>query len=188
VIHVAPPAAVAQACLDRGRPHTPEQMLHGQTDAPRQAARQQVGLVEAALPSALPVQGHGGDGIEAKIAWEGCRHVLSQRRRQSLYTGVLIKMDQLAERAIVLAETVGVVEAPNAQAAERALAGGVERKLILKGRTAANAVVVGLEGLRPAKAIGADRDAGNFLERSRTKPAISRIKEGKKGAKGCSYY
>ena len=72
--------------------------------------RKQFGLIEAALPSAQPVDGNRNDGIESLVTRKRGDQFRCQRPIQGADLGVLEKVDQVAQSAFVGAEGVGGVK------------------------------------------------------------------------------
>jgi hypothetical protein len=68
-------------------------------------------------------------------------------------------VNQVAQHALISAKTVGRIEASQPVTANAAAALGIQRKGILKRRTANNAEEFGAERLRPLEATGANRKA-----------------------------
>ena len=81
-------------------------------------------------------------------------------------------MNQLAERAIVVAERVGEVESVEALAAKGANAALVEREFVEERRAAGGAEVLGGEWLDRFEAFFADGDAREIGERESAYAAI----------------
>ena len=121
------------------------------------------------------------DRIEPLIERQSASKQVCQGTGQSLDPGVLIKMNQLAQDAVVGRKTVRRIEAPQAAPAQRASAVRVQRKLILKRGPASGAEELCAERLRGAKAPPADRVSQNFAQIFAAYPAGIGEKEGKKG-------
>jgi hypothetical protein len=66
--------------------------------------RQQLGLIESALPSLSPMQGQGNNDIETLLAGQRTRQQPSQRRGERLDAAVLEKMNQLAQFVLIESE------------------------------------------------------------------------------------
>ena len=98
------PACVAVEWTRRKAPD------HGNAAPPRQRPRQQLRLIEAALPLAPPMQRHRRDGIEALDRAAAPPPEIAQAGRPAFAPAVFKQVDQLAQRAFVSAEAIGRVE------------------------------------------------------------------------------
>src|SRR5271170_300136 len=140
-------------------------MFYRRMSAPSQLARQQVRLIESALPALPPMQRHGDDGVELFVAVERQRQVSSQWLGQRLHPAVFEKMNQIPKRALIESERVRRIEPPHAAPAQRATALLIQRKSASKRSPALLAKIFRRQrfGFREARA--ANRYARNFHER-----------------------
>ena len=128
------------------------------------------------------------DRIEPLIERQSARKQVCQGTGQSLDPGVLIKMNQLAQDAVVGRKTVRRIEAPQAAPAQRASTVRVQRKLILKRSSACNAGEFRLERLGRPKTAAADWVPEDLSLVFAANPARIGEKEGKKGVGDGAYY
>jgi hypothetical protein len=174
---------VAEARLRRSRPRPSQRYDQRRPGAARDLPRQQLRLVEAALPSPPPVERHGHDRIEPLVARQRRGQEIGERAREGRNFGVFEEVNEFAEDALVRTEAISRIKTAKAAAAQRAAAFGIEREAISKWCAATYAEVVRAEGLRGLEAGAADGDAADFGERPRANPAIVRQEEGKKGVR-----
>lgn len=146
----------------------------------RYFARQQFRLIEAALPAAMPVHRNRNHQIVSGIYRQCPLQQFRQRSSQRPHFGVFKKMDQLAQRAFVEAETDRAVEAARAGAAQRADALCIQRKTILERGVAGSAKVLCFKRSRGFEATTANRDPGKPLKRDVADAALGREKKRKK--------
>jgi hypothetical protein len=130
---------------------------------PANLTRQKFGLVEPALPSLAPMQGHGHDDIETLFPRQGARQQPSQRRRQRLNAAVLEKVNQLAQFVFVESERVRRVEPSDTSAAQCAPSLIVERKAAQEWRAALRTTVFRRQGFRLGQAGATNRDTRKIL-------------------------
>ena len=131
--HIAAPSSDAQAGLCRRGFLSPERVDRRNPRTPRNAPRQEFGLVESSLPMAPPVKGHGHDRVKAFIARQSLRQQIPQRLRQRLDPCVLVQVDEFAQNALIGTETIGGVETAKTAAAQRATAVGIRGKAFRNG-------------------------------------------------------
>jgi hypothetical protein len=144
--------------------------------------RQQLGLIESALPSFAPMQGQRNDDIETLLAGQRTRQQPSQRRGERLDSAVLEKMNQLAQFVLIESERVCCIEPADPSAAERTTALIVQREAAQKRRAALDAIVFRGQRLRLGQASAAYRHARKICQRLIADPAIVGEEQGKKGS------
>ncbi len=103
--------------LRKGAAHPPEQMADGKA----QVSRQQFGLIESAPVAPRPVQRHRnsdvgpGEDVGAVMAHQGAKP-----RGDRLTSAVLERMNDVAQRAVIVADGAGAINGASASRAVRA--------------------------------------------------------------------
>ena len=148
--------------------------------APRYFVRQQICLIESALPPLSPMQRHRHNSIEAFLARQRQSQQASQRLRQRLHASVLEKMQQRPQLAFIESVRVGRIKTAYTAAAQRAPSLLIQRKSIAERRPALRAKVIRRERLGLCQAGRANRNPRNLPQWLGTDPAVVRKDQGKK--------
>jgi|SRR5579883_1720496 len=143
---VLAPTRIAEAGLHGGRPDAHERRKHGKAGTAGYDTRQQLRLVEAALPAPAPMERDGNDGVEPLVTRKRGHSQIGQRRGEGPNAAVLIQMDQFPEDAFVGAETICRIKTTKAAAAQSAAAFEIEWEAILERRPATGTEEFGLYG------------------------------------------
>ena len=75
---------------------------------------QQLRLIESAVPAFAPVQRNGDNGVEPFVYRNGTFQKCRKRFGQGFHPGILVEMNEIAERAFVESEAGGAVESAKA--------------------------------------------------------------------------
>ena len=172
--HILAPCRASESGLLRRGFAFPEEIAKRRMDSFRDTSREQSRLIEAAAEEPPPVQRHRCDDVELAVQREAAGEQFAERRGQRADSLILVEMDQFAERAVVVAERIGIIEAVQALAAEGAKAAFIEREPIEEWCAAGGAEVLGGERLDRFQAFFADGDAREIGERGATDAAIVR--------------
>ncbi len=179
---VSAPVGVAQSGLWRGSAQAAESADDRAAAAAAQFAREQLGLVESALPLAAPVERHGDNSVENLVAGQRGGKQRAQRTGQRLHAAVFKNVNQFAQRPFIRPEAVSGVETAEPVAAQRAKSVFIQGESVLERSAATDAEVLGHQRLKLVDAGFAYRDSGDFPKGLRADSAIAGEKKGEKGA------
>jgi hypothetical protein len=98
---------------------------------------------------------------------------------QRFHPGVLIKVNQIAKRALIKPEAGRVIEAPKAGTAHGAKTLLIQRKPVQKRGVAGGTKIFRFKGLRSVEALLANRDSGPADQRTLADAAFVREKQRK---------
>lgn len=178
--HIATASGAGETGLNFGGAGAGEGFQNRQTVRGGHVTGEQFGLVETATPLFAPVQRDGYNCVEFLVCRDYTVQVFAQIVGEGLHAGILVEMNEAAERAFVVSETGGVIKAPQTGTTGCADAANIKGKGVDKGRVAHGAEIFGFERGRGVETGIADRDAGPAGELGVADAAIIREESRKK--------
>ncbi len=178
--HIATASGAGETGLNFGGAGAGKGLQNLQTVRVRHVPRKEFGLVETATPLFAPVQRDGHYSVEFLFRRDYTVQVFAQIAGQGLHAGILVKVNEAAERAFVVSETGGAIKAPQTGTTGCADAANIEGKGVDEGRVAHGAEIFGFERGWGVQAGIANRDAGPAGELGVADAAIIREESRKK--------
>lgn len=119
-----------------------ERSSHRDVEALGEWPGEEFGLIETSPEAAPPVQRHGYDQVEALIEGDGAEKKSAERVAESFDAGIFKQVNEIFERAVVVAVGVGAIEAGEAGAAAATDTVIVQGRFIQERGTALGAEIV----------------------------------------------
>jgi hypothetical protein len=123
------------------------------------------------------VEGHRYYGVKAFIHRNGLRKKARQMPSQRFHAGVLVKVNQVAKRALVKPEAGRAVESAKAGTADRAQTLLIQREPVQKRGIAGGAKIFRFKWFGGVEALVADRNAGPSNQRTLADTTFIREKQ-----------
>lgn len=176
-LNVGAALGVGEPGLRGGGAASSNDIAHGCLRSASDFVREQIRLIESAMPAAAPVERHRDDEVVALVDRQSAAQERSQGPSQRVNFRKLEQVNQAAHDAFISAERIDGVEAGEAQTAQRAAARVIERRPIQERSAARDAEIIGDRRFGRAQAGIANRNSGNFVERLFADAAVIREDE-----------
>lgn len=170
---------VGQPRLNTGASLSAKRVHDGDSGSSRNLAGEQRALIKAASKMLPPVERNRHNHVEALVPRQGGGHPASHRTGKGLDLFVLEQVNQLAQRAVIFAETIRGLKRGLARAAKRAQSLLIESGAIEKRGPALLAEVFGRKRRRTSQTVRTDRNSGDVCQRTITNAAVFWEKKGK---------